>query len=85
MDTTHPDNNDYSDNRGAWEESILTFSHSNDFTGLKILDFINGETVAYVTFTAVLGGGSFTEKSRFYKVGGKWLYESGEFPDTSIT
>lgn len=81
MDTTHPDNGDYGSDRAAWAESILAFSRTNDFTGLKILDFVDGERVAYVTFTAVLGGGSFTEKSRFYKVEGKWLYESGEFPE----
>ncbi|MCK9372728.1 MAG: SEC-C domain-containing protein [Sulfuricurvum sp.] len=82
MDTTHPNNGDYSDDRAAWARSILAFSRTHDFTGLKILDFIDGESVAYVTFSAVLGEGSFIEKSRFYKIDKKWLYESGEFPES---
>lgn len=77
--TTHPDNPDFTDDTAAWAESIREFSRSSDFTGLKILDFIDKEEEAYVTFTAVLGETSFSEKSRFLKENGKWLYVSGEF------
>jgi len=82
METTHPDNPDYTVETAQWGESIHAFSASADFTGLKIREFIDGENVAYVTFTAFLGETAFTEKSRFYKVDGKWLYESGEFPES---
>lgn len=77
--TTHPDNSDYTDDTSAWKESILTFCRTTPFTGLKITEFIDGETEAFVTFEARLGEHTMNEESRFLKEGGKWLYESGEF------
>lgn len=79
--TTHPDNPDYTEDKEKWSQSIHAFSRSREFKGLSILEFIDGESVAYVTFKAVFADGSFTEKSRFFKVAGVWLYESGEFRD----
>ncbi|MDD5051697.1 MAG: YchJ family metal-binding protein [Sulfuricurvum sp.] len=79
MATTHPNNPDYTEDREKWITSILDFSHNNQFIGLKINDFIDGENEAFVTFEASLEGGLLKEKSRFLKVEGKWLYESGEF------
>lgn len=79
METTHPDNPDYTENKAVWKKSILEFSQNTRFLGLKIGECIDREEVAYVTFEAIFGQGSLTEKSRFLKVGGKWLYESGEF------
>jgi len=77
--TTHPDNNDYTEDRKNWKTSILEFSKHTDFLGLKIIEFIDGETEAYVTFTALLSSGELKEKSRFLKEEDQWLYVNGEF------
>lgn len=79
MATTHPNNSDYTENKENWKKSILDFSQNTRFLGLKIREHSDGEEVAYVTFEAILDIGSLIEKSRFLKVEGKWLYESGEF------
>lgn len=79
--TTHPDNPDYTEEREKWGQSIHAFNLAHDFKGLKIREFIDGESIAYVTFEAIFEDGSFTEKSRFFKLAGAWLYESGEFTD----
>lgn len=83
--TTHPLNQQYDTNFKQWTKAISKFCGTTRFKKLEIIDFIDGDTEAYVTFTAHLESGgqdvSFTEKSRFEKVGGKWLYHSGEFRD----
>lgn len=79
MATTHPNNSDYTEEKNGWRNSILNFSQTTRFLGLKISEFIDGESEAFVTFEAILDGGSLCEKSRFLKVEGKWLYESGDF------
>ena len=80
--TTHPANPHYSENRDAWKEDISQFSRSSSFRKLEILDFKEKGTLATVTFTAHIFQGSrdvtFTEKSSFEKVNGRWLYQSGE-------
>jgi SEC-C motif-containing protein len=82
MQTTHPQNPVYSSDRRLWKKEIHSHYKETDFYGLKIVDFIDGSQEAYVTFTAFLKQAShdfsFTERSRFLKVNGKWLYESGE-------
>jgi SEC-C motif domain protein len=77
--TTHPNNPDYTEDKENWRKSILDFSQNTQFIGLKIDEFIDGESEAFVTFEAMLDGGILKEKSRFLKVEEKWLYESGEF------
>lgn len=84
MTTTHPNNSDYTEEKENWRKSILDFSQNTQFIGLKILDFIDGENEAFVTFEALLDSGILKEKSRFLKEEGKWLYESGEFPATTL-
>ena len=79
MDTTHPDNVDYTLDRAKWHKSIEDFSHTTQFLGLTIGEVIEGETLSYVTFEARFDQGSLREKSRFYRDGHKWLYESGKF------
>jgi len=74
--TTHPNNSDYTDNIESWRDSIELFSSSTEFLGLEILEFIDGENEAFVTFRAKLSSGDMVEKSRFLRVDGKWLYES---------
>ena len=57
---------------------VLNFTISTKFLGLEILDSIESEEEAFVTFRASLSSGEMIEKSRFLKVDNKWLYESGE-------
>jgi len=82
--TTHPDNSDYSTDIKSWEESILSFSRQTNFLSLKIIDFIDGEEEAFVTFTARLSSGDLKEKSRFLKFHDQWLYIDGEFDCNAI-
>ena len=81
MRTTHPDNAGFSDNTAIWKEQIQQFCSATTFEKLAILDFQDGNDTAYVTFTAYLRqngqDATFTEKSRFKKIKGQWLYESG--------
>jgi len=79
MATTHPNNPDYTENKEIWNKHILEFSQTTRFLGLKISEFIDGESEALVTFEAKLDSGILKEKSRFLKVEGKWLYVDGEF------
>jgi SEC-C motif domain protein len=82
MATTHPNNSDYTEDKENWKKSILNFSQTTRFLGLKISEFMDGKDEAFVTFEAILDGGSLCEKSRFLNVEGKWLYESGTFTST---
>ncbi len=79
--TTHPDNSDYTSNIKNWKESILSFSKQTNFLSLEIIDFIDGEEEAFVTFNARLSSGDLKEKSRFLKLYDRWLYADGVFID----
>lgn len=85
IDTTHTLNKDYSQDKEAWRNSIKEFCNEVEFEGLEILEFIDGKDEAYVTFKAKMSQDgadiSFTEKSKFIKEYGRWLYLSGEFID----
>lgn len=85
MNTTHKENSDYSEDYLSWKESILTFSKDSDFKKLEIIEFIDDDIESYVTFKAIIFHGahdnSFSEKSKFLKVNGAWLYHSGEILD----
>jgi SEC-C motif-containing protein len=77
--TTHINNPDYSRDIKRWRESIEAFSKATEFLALEILEFVDGEEEAFVTFKAKLSSGTMVEKSRFLKENGRWLYESGVF------
>jgi len=79
LKTTHSNNPDYTDETVIWKQNILEFCQNTQFLGLKIGEFMDGETTAYVAFEAILDSGSLKEKSRFLKENGQWLYESGSF------
>ncbi len=81
--TTHPNNPDYSEDRKAWKESIELFSKETEFLGLEIVEFIEADEEAFVTFKAKLSSGDMVEKSRFLKVNGRWFYESGSIKITN--
>ncbi len=82
MNTTHPEHPEYTTDRTRWRKDLETFSKHTRFDRLKVLEFVDGEDVAIVSFTAYLRqadkDASFTEKSTFAKVDGKWFYKSGE-------
>lgn len=82
MHTTHPKSPHFIPNQKLWLENITLFAKGTEFINLKILDQINGEHESFVTFTAFLKqqgrDASFTEKSRFKKENGRWLYLDGE-------
>ena len=71
IQTTHPANPQYSDNKFHWKRSIANFSKGTVFRQLDILDFKEDNAVATVTYTAhITQGGqdeTFTEKSFFEK------------------
>ena len=80
--TTHPDNPLYNADIVTWKRRIMAFMNNTVFQKLEIVEFVDGEDEAYVTFVAhLLQHGrdtSFREKSFFRKVNGRWLYLNGE-------
>ena len=60
-------------------QEIVDFCKNTEFLGLEILEFIDDESEAFVTFKATLSSGVLFEKSRFLKDDGVWYYHSGEF------
>ena len=72
--TTHPNNSDYTDDIKNWRESIELFCKDTEFLGLEIMEFIDGDDEAFVTFKAKLSSGDMIEKSWFLKVEGRWVY-----------
>ncbi len=84
MQTTHPAGPHYQPDLARWQTELASFCRSTRFAGLTILSVENGEADnGWVTFTATLFQGqkdvSFTERSLFKQVEGRWLYLSGEF------
>lgn len=83
IDTTHPDNSQYLQDHKLWRKQLKEFCDNTDFLGLEIHEEVVGEKVSFVTFKAKLRqngqDAGFTERSRFEKTGGRWLYHSGEF------
>ena len=63
-------------------DDLKSFSSSCEFKKLEILEFLDDNNEAFVTFKATIfcdiQDNSFTEKSRFIKENGKWYYESGQ-------
>lgn len=82
IQTTHPTNLAYKSDQHAWKQELVQYRRDMEFTGLDILEFVDGKERATVTFRAHLKQGdldaSFTEKSLFLKENGRWYYASGE-------
>ncbi|MBI5346550.1 MAG: peptide deformylase [Chlamydiae bacterium] len=80
--TTHPASPEYSDNKFNWKRSLSKFSRSSTFHKLEILDFKENNNLATVTFTVYLSqdnhDATFTERSYFEKIKGRWLYRGGQ-------
>ena len=80
--TTHLDNPQYNHDIKKWYREIFNFCVNTEFKNLEILNFQEKKSFAAVTFSAYLIRNnqdvSFTEKSDFEKVKGKWLYYRGQ-------
>ncbi|MEI6242335.1 MAG: YchJ family metal-binding protein [Chlamydiota bacterium] len=81
LETTHSNHVDSKKDITERKEEIKIFCQFTQFVGLEILSFEEGEYISSVTFRAsLLQKGkdvSFTEKSFFEKVQGRWLYVRG--------
>lgn len=83
VETTDPEGPQWEPDRAGWRERIAAFCAATRFVGLAILDAPppSGDE-GFVTFRAVLTQGgrdaTFTERSRFLRVDGRWRYHSGE-------
>lgn len=80
--TTHPRNPSFSQNIELYKQEIMHFALNTDFEGLEIVDFKESKGRAIVIFIAHLKSNdqdiSFTERSFFAKVDGRWLYVNGD-------
>lgn len=84
MRTTHPQSPHAQASKRIWRQALKLFCRQTDFLGLQILHVGEPQNnVGLVTFRAVLMQAgkdvSFTEKSRFERENGRWLYHSGKF------
>jgi peptide deformylase len=86
--TTHPASPQYSDDYSRWAKKLSSFSQHCKFEKLEVLDFKEQRDVATVTFVAHLSqngqDATFTEKSYFDKVNGKWMYRIGQLAEGRV-
>lgn len=82
IQTTHPASPEYSEDHQKWRHAIASFSNNSKFEKLEVLDFQENEHVASVTFVAHVKqkkqDQTFTEKSYFEKINGRWFYRVGQ-------
>ena len=91
IDTTHPSNEEYDEDRDAWRARILDFANAAKFLQLVIYDSVPvDEETHSITWNArikVLDGlvderlvetKDFIERSLFVKEDGRWLYLKGD-------
>ena len=82
MATSHPEFEEYTDDKEKWKEELRAFCDATQFEGLEIKEFKDGDPVAYVTFRARMHQGledvSYTELSTFEKLDGRWLFKAGK-------
>jgi peptide deformylase len=85
VETTHPANPDYHDNKFNWKRSIGAFCRNTTFEKLDVLDFKERKSMATVTFVAHMTqegkNTTFTEKSYFELFNGRWLYKGGQLAE----
>jgi peptide deformylase len=82
INTTHPASPEYHEDRAKWKRAISSFSQSTKFEGLDLVDFQENGNTAMVIFVAKITqkkrDESFTEKSFFEKIHGRWYYRTGQ-------
>ncbi len=82
IETTHPENVVRRTDIDAWKKEINQFCKTTRFVSLDVLEVVDGEDQSVVAFRANMFYNekdvSFTERSTFEKLNGRWLYKSGE-------
>ena len=82
IETTHPKNPHYLTDTSKWKRNISKFFQQTYFHKLEIHEFQENNTSAIVIFTAEISQGlddaTFSEKSEFEKIKGRWLYRDGK-------
>lgn len=82
IETTHPENEAYLEDKVHWIMEIQHFTQSTDFKGLEIVSSEDKGNAGCVTFIVYLEqngvDGSFKEESEFVREKGKWYYLKGE-------
>ena len=84
IETTHADSPYMQKNKSQWIKSLKDCTDRTTFVGLLVQETSIDEEgkTGYVTFSAVLlqdgKNASFSEKSRFFLVNGRWLYVDGD-------
>lgn len=91
IDTTHPSNEEYDEDRDAWRARITDFAAAAKFVSLVIFDSIPVDEATHsITWNArikVLDGmvderlvetKDFIERSVFVREDGQWLYKKGD-------
>lgn len=85
VETTHPASPEFSSNLFSWKRKLSRFCQSSQFKKLDILEFKERNSLATVTFVAYIYQGehdvTFTEKSFFEKIRGRWLYRGGQLEE----
>lgn len=76
--TTHKNSPYFEADTNRWQSELKEYTREAIFTKLEILEFVDGENEAFVTFKAHSNFGEQLEKSRFIKENGIWFYVSAE-------
>jgi SEC-C motif-containing protein len=80
--TTHPDGPHWRPDTAAWKAELAGYCEQVEFRGLRVEHAEAAGDEGRVRFHATLAHGgrdlSFGEDSRFLRVGGRWLYHSGD-------
>lgn len=76
--TWHPKSPLIGKDKVAWRKGLKQFSEKTDFVGLKIIDESGDQKEATVKFNIIIFQDrrdvSYTERSSFEKINGRWLY-----------
>lgn len=87
IETTVPASPGWETDRSAWRQSLTNYCESNNFRALTIHEAeppgAPDPDEAEVHFSAEIRSHrgedrSFTERSRFVRLGGRWVYHSGQ-------
>ncbi|MAU08858.1 MAG: zinc chelation protein SecC [Anaerolineaceae bacterium] len=79
MRTTHEDSPHRKEDRRLWIAEILAFATQTQFIALNILETTEDTVTFRAGLMQNLRDSSFTEKSSFRCVKGKWLYVTGQY------
>jgi SEC-C motif-containing protein len=86
IETTVPLGPQWNPDLAYWTESLKDYCSGSHFTQLTVLDaptpstssLDEGEVRFEATVTGREGDLSFSERSRFLRIAGRWLYHSGK-------